>query len=283
MNEHYLLYIDVLGFRDLVETAPKRVEDLFEIVASLNVRKHGNFAAIAFSDTLLVHNVTLPSNDGDRRYLVMYLCEFFRDLLHRVAGRGISLRAVLTYGLFQHYQLNATPYFYGPALNHAYTIEKSLNITGLLMDEHCHRYSNVFSSRPLDNEWHYVFVTQGLDEWEDHYAAMMPLPRVIVDDTDLGWELGPEIETLAFSAHQVLGHRDARVREKHFATLQQYRNRYAKCFAVLESTGFKMEAVSAEFEWAAVRARMNDSYKWASIRRPARGGSHLTEATRPRT
>src|SRR2546425_415001 len=147
MHEHYLLYIDVLGFGELVETDPKRVEDLFEIVASLNVRAHGAFAAIAFSDTILVHDVPLPSNDHDRQYVMMYQCEFFRDLLHRVAGRGFSFRAVLTYGPFQHYRLNDTSYFYGLALNRAYDTEKKLQITGLLMDDYCYRYSNIFSSR----------------------------------------------------------------------------------------------------------------------------------------
>ncbi len=274
MHEHYLLYIDVLGFGELVETAPKRVEDLFEIVASLNIHAHGAFAAIAFSDTILVHNVSLPSNDHDRQYVVMYQCECFKDLLHRVAGRGISLRAVLTYGPFQHYLLNGTPYFYGPALNHAYRAEKALQITGLLMDEHCRKYSNIFSSRPFDDHWHYVFVTQAIDDWEHQYGAMMPLPRIIVHDTDLGWYLGPEIETLAFSARQAREHPDPRVRAKHIATLQQYRSQYPKCFAALESNDFRMEAVSTEFDWAAVRAQMLDSYSWASIRRAPRGGRH---------
>jgi hypothetical protein len=273
MHEYYLLYIDVLGFGDLVETAPERVEDLFEIVSSLNLHKNGDFAAIAFSDTILVHNVSMPSNDHDRQCIVMYQCEFFRDLLHRVAGRGISFRAVLTYGFFQHYLLNDTPYFYGSALNRAYRADKRLQITGLVMDEHCHRYSNIFSSRPLDDEWHYVFVTQAIDEWEDVYVGMMPLPRIVVHETDLGWVLGPEIETLAFSAQQAQEHHDARVREKHSATLSQYRSRYPNCFAALESTGFKMEAVSAEFDWAAVRERMRDDYSWGSIRRPPLGGS----------
>jgi hypothetical protein len=165
-------------------------------------------------------------------------------------------------------------YFYGLALNRAYDREKQLQVTGLLMDEHCHRYNNIFSSHPIDDEWHYVFVTQAIDEWEDRYAAMLPLPRIIVHETDLGWYLGPEIETLALSAHQAREHRNAKVREKHLATLNQYRLRYPRCFAVLESIGFKMEAISTEFDWALVRERMLDTYSWASVQRPAPGGSH---------
>jgi hypothetical protein len=272
--------MDVLGFRKLVETAPERVEDLFEIVASLNVHAHGEFAAIVFSDTILVHNITMPTNDHQRQYVVMYQCEFFQDLLHRVAGRGFSFRAVLTYGPFQHYRLNETSYFYGLALNRAFDTEKELQITGLLMDEHCHSFNDIFSSRPFGDGWHYVFVTQAIDEWEDSYSAMIPLPRIIVDETDLGWELGPELQTLALSAYEAREHRDADVREKHLATLNQYRNRYPECFAALESTGFKMEAVSTEFDWAAVRERMRDTYSWGSVRTPPhRGGPRYRHKT----
>jgi hypothetical protein len=142
------------------------------------------------------------------------------------------------------------------------------------MDEHCHQYNKIFSSRPFDDKWHYVFVTRAIDDWEDHYAAMLPLPRIIVHETDLGWYLGPEIETLALSAYEAQEHPDAKVREKHLTTLNQYRSRYPLCFAALESTGFKMEAISTQFDWALVRERMRDTYSWASIRRPAPGGSY---------
>ncbi len=97
MEEHYLLYIDVLGFEEMVENEPHRIDDLFEIIASLNLHEHGTFSTIVFSDTVLIHNVTLPTNDHNRQYIVMYQCEFFRDLLHRVAGRSIALRSVLTH------------------------------------------------------------------------------------------------------------------------------------------------------------------------------------------
>ena len=132
MNDRYLLYIDVLGFENLVDTAPERVDDLFEIIASLNLHHHNEFSAIMFSDTILVHNVSLPVSDNDRKTIVMYQCEFFRDLLHRVAGRSLALRGVLTYGQFEHYRLNNVPYFYGQAFNRAYRLEKCLEVTGLL-------------------------------------------------------------------------------------------------------------------------------------------------------
>jgi hypothetical protein len=272
MDEHYLLYIDVLGFSDMVERTPERVDDLFEVVASLNVHNHQSFSAIAFSDTILVHNAVHPRDEDDRRHIVMYQCEFFQDLLHRLAGRGISLRAVLLHGPFRHYLLNGMHYFYGEALNRAYRADKSLQVTGLVMDPHCAKRSHIFATLPY-GEWHYVFVTQALREWES-YGAMKPLPRLMVHETDLGWYLGPEIEVLAESARLAKSHPEARVRAKHHATLALYRARYPHSLRALEEIDFRMEGVSEEFDWAKVRERMKDSYSWGSQRDlPKPGGT----------
>lgn len=272
LNDYYLLYIDVLGFGALVEESAVRVDDLFEIVASLNVHKHPSFSTIVFSDTILVHNMIQPSSDDDHHYFVMYECEFYQDLINRLTGRGVWLRGVLTHGPFQHYELNGTPYFYGPALNRAYHVDKELKLTGLVMDDHCRTHSHIFSSIPLDQGWHYVFVTQGLDKFEDLYGGRIPLPRIVVEE--LGWRLGPELEMLAGHLNQSKTHPDVQARQKHMATLRLYRSRYPKAFATLEHLEFRMEAVSDCFEWSKVRELMREDYSWASERhRPTAGGS----------
>ena len=121
------------------------------------------------------------------------------------------------------------------------------------MDQHCQRYCDIFKCRKFLDEWYYTFVTQALDEFEESYEAIVPLPRIIVDDTDLAWLLGPELETLAFCVEQARTHADPKVRAKHKATLDQYRSHYPKTFAALEPVNFKMEAVSTEFDWSKVR------------------------------
>ena len=272
MPERFLLYVDVLGFAELSASEPRRVDDLFEIIASLNLFKHEGFAATAFSDTVLVHEAAELSGDYDRHYVVMYLCEFFKDLLHRTAGRQLSFRAVLTAGEFEHYRLNDVPFFYGPALIRAYGAEKRLPVTGLLMDHTCEKYSDIFSTRPFDQDWHFTFVTQALDEYEDTYGGMTPLPVEVLDSTDLCWLLGPELEILAHSAKLARDHDDPRVRSKHLLTLDQYRQRYPGVFASLEREGFQMEAVNPEHDWTPVRERMRENYGWGSKREPARRG-----------
>lgn len=268
MNETYLLYIDILGFAHLVEREPARVDDLFEIIASLNLHRHESFSSIVFSDTILVHNVHPPQSRDDHAYLIMYQCEFFRDLLHRLAGREISLRGVMTYGQFSHYRLDNVSCYYGPALIDAYRAEKALSITGLLMDEHCRSNCSIFSTLRFSPDWHYAFVTQALDTFEDVYDAMVPLPRMVVEGEGLGWYLGPELEVMAHSHRLATSHGEASVRAKHIATLAMYRRRYPKVFAALEQHAFAMEAVSSEFDWDEVRRRFNESFARASTKRP---------------
>ncbi len=75
MKERFLLYIDVLGFTDLVSQSNARIDDLYEVIASLHVHNHPSFKVIIFSDTILVYNVEGEDTRRDRTYLIMYLCE----------------------------------------------------------------------------------------------------------------------------------------------------------------------------------------------------------------
>jgi len=45
MPEKYLLYIDILGFREMARASPDRVRELYQVIASLNVHRHPDFAA----------------------------------------------------------------------------------------------------------------------------------------------------------------------------------------------------------------------------------------------
>src|SRR2546425_4226344 len=75
--DRYFLYIDILGFADLVMNAPDRVVDLYEIISSLNAHEHQSFGTIVFSDTILVYP-KFERGVGRRAdaYFIMFLCEF---------------------------------------------------------------------------------------------------------------------------------------------------------------------------------------------------------------
>ena len=84
MIHRYLLYIDILGFSDLVAAGSPRVHDLYEVIASLNVHRHSAFRAIVFSDTVLVYNTVGGDTKADRESIVMFLCEFSQFQLFEI-------------------------------------------------------------------------------------------------------------------------------------------------------------------------------------------------------
>lgn len=184
MRNQYLLYIDILGFEEMVAKAPDRVDDVFRIIASLNAHRHPDFSTIVFSDTILVHSAAVPRSEHDHDYIVMYLCEFAQDLLRRLVGREIAFRAVITMGEFDHYLLNDVAYFYGQALLGAYKAEKKIKCTGLFIDGVCNRRNRIFPTASYDDDWHFVFLTQRLTELEDVYEGELPLDDRLVADTD---------------------------------------------------------------------------------------------------
>src|ERR1700729_1500592 len=103
-KQRFLLYIDILNFSSIA-LQPTRVEELYRIINSLNVHRHGVFNIIIFSDTILVYNKDGPSNLDDVNYLVMFLCEFAQDLHYRLVGSDIFFRAYITCGGFAHYPM----------------------------------------------------------------------------------------------------------------------------------------------------------------------------------
>ena len=73
MSDRFLLYIDILGFTEMVAKDPRKVARVYSILDTLKVHKHNSFTTIVFSDTILVYNNDAPTNDYDRKYHVMYL------------------------------------------------------------------------------------------------------------------------------------------------------------------------------------------------------------------
>jgi hypothetical protein len=276
LPDKYLLYIDILGFRELVRADPARVTDLYQVVASLNAHRHESFATIVFSDTILVYNLAEVTTEHDREYAVMYLCEFAQDLLHRLVGRSVTFRAVLTSGSFEHYYLDKVPCFFGTALIDAYEAEKAIKAIGLFMHRSCLPHNRIFPTRAIDGlaSWSFVFLTQQMTEFENLWQGELPLPAIAAIDMDMGWFLGPEILYLAFLFEQAKTHPDPLVRAKYQTTWFYYSQQYPLSTKSLVAADFDLSAVSPEFPWERLRAGLSESYARASRRRTIRPRMH---------
>ena len=263
MSDRYLLYIDILGFTDLVQEGTLRIDDLYEVVASLNVHNHDAFKAVVFSDTILVYNTDQARSRYDHEYLVMFLCEFAQDLLNRLVRRNIYFRAVLVEGEFNHYELNGIPCFYGAALVNAYNSEKNIKAMGLLISKNVDRYNNIFSTSEFDEDFNFVFVTQSMQRVERDFQGGFPAEAWLFEDTDEIWHIVPEalyVQSLHTNANSAL---PEQVKEKYRRSLTYYMEEYPKTMGFLLKNNFDVSAMSPKADWKAVLERYPENYSWA--------------------
>ena len=70
IDKKYLLYIEILGFTELVQNGFQKVDALYNVINEINAHQHIAFQVICFSDTLLVYNVIDPLNEDDDKAIV---------------------------------------------------------------------------------------------------------------------------------------------------------------------------------------------------------------------
>lgn len=102
MNEgRYLLYLDILGFKDLVETKPtKEIYDVIDSALSAFGRweeLNGQFKTIYFSDTFIFYQD--PKGYGDWAFLDVYAIGSM--VLSALLAAGIAARGAISFGEFE--------------------------------------------------------------------------------------------------------------------------------------------------------------------------------------
>jgi hypothetical protein len=267
MNNKLLLYIDILGFSDLVSESPSKIDDLYEVIASLNVHDHNAFRCVIFSDTILVYNVDGGDSPQDISYLLMFQCEFAKDLMHRLTKRGIVFRAVITNGHFRHYQLNDVPCFYGNALVDAYNAEKKIKAIGLFMSKHLVRYCDIFHHTHFNEDFDFVYITQTLDEIEQLCESGISGMDKYVDGCELNWNAGPELLHLADLCRGARSPLPNPVKCKYLCTIELYRKRYPRILACLEANDLDITTVIPGADWASVILRHPEDCSYAITKR----------------
>lgn len=257
MDEKFLLYIDLLGFSDIADQ-PGRVEELYDVMDRLHVHGDDAFGVIAFSDTILVYNKINPGSAEVVQMTVMFLCEFAKDLFYRLIGKDTYFRAYLTYGSFEHKHLKHIESFYGPALIRAHRRASAIQYIGLFLDNALVPYCDIFTTRRLDNECHYVSLMQTLDGDEFKHTTL-PVPASWLVDTDMHYLLSYDITFLKnVHSHMTDTRFSPRIRRKYSNTWRIIRQLYPTFCKALEAGNFHPRAIS-DFDWSDVMARVGTS------------------------
>lgn len=249
--DKFLLYLDVLGFSEMVRDK-NRVLSLYKIIDKLNVHRHHAFRCIIFSDTMLVYNSRDPSSDYDRRYLVMYLIEFAQDLLSRLIGRGLFFRAVLTRGEFIHSRFENLESFFGEALVEAFHAEKSIIGSGLYIESSLNRYNAIFKTSKHSDKYRFVFLTPHIDGLCMYGADGFPVPGELLDNANLQYQTYAELLYLKDIYERAIYEADPRIREKYQIVWFHYVKKYRCLCDVLCKSNFDLYSVS-DADWQSAK------------------------------
>jgi hypothetical protein len=253
----YLLYIDILGFSDLV-LKRGQVRQLYEIINSLHAHEHPNFKTLAFSDTILIYNSYDPDNESDRRYLVMFLCEFAQDLFYRLIGKDLHFRAYLALGEFNHEVLKNIQAFYGETLVRTYRRQSEIQCSGLFVENDIAGDFDVFHADPYDSDCRFVHLMQSLDR-VSFAGAEYPVPADLILPEGQEWFLAYDFTYLRnIYSHMNDINLPPRVRVKYGSAWQMIRKRHKVLLDVLEASNFNPRSIS-DFDWSEPMRRVGTS------------------------
>jgi hypothetical protein len=258
LSKRFLLYLDILGFRQLAAN-PARVRELYRIVNSLRVHRDGVLKAIIFADTLLVYSPIRPTDfakpDEIRDMIIFRFLEFVRDLLRRTTGRDFYFRAFITFGEFivdfyEHFRA-----FHGRGLIAAYEREQSLKCAGLFIDDYSNRYNTdeCYPTRKYSVDCSFVYMLDCLHRIDrERNGADYPLAE------DGFWSGNAEqvvwqIHLLRDIYNKMLLHPEPDVRAKFLATWSLYRQQYPQLTEALATNDFNPRALM-DFDWTTAEA-----------------------------
>jgi hypothetical protein len=249
MQEKFLLYIDILGFSDLVNKEPQKIREIYDVVDRLNVHKHDAFQTIIFSDTILAYNKIDPKTLDDKENIVMYMVEFVQDLLLKGNSINLNFRAILTFGKFEHFKLENIDCYYGNSLIYAYLREKDINGVGLYLDKKIKCYNQIFKTCTYNSELDFVFLLQTISHLKFLTNDELPLPSGLIETTyEFCW-LEQEIDILKKYFNSLNKHENPKIRAKYLQTYQYYKNMIPNILDQLEKTDFSMKTINSEVDW----------------------------------
>ena len=256
MADRFLLYVDLLGFSEIVRSKPEILPDLFKVLDNSNAHQHGVFRVIQFSDTIIIYNEPYVDSDDDKRYCAMYLCEFAQEIQYMLLGRDAFLRGLITYGQFD--DTGPTPNasyenirgFWGKALIAAYLAEREIQAVGLFVDRTVKPYMHIFETHPYDEQGGIWFADTATS-----------LRGKLFEGTDFSYAREEMIVTGGepFLAYDLLylkrlfehAHDESlapSVRIKHLTTWEVYRQKYKGLCRILEESEFEFRSV-IDIEW----------------------------------
>lgn len=249
--ERFLLYIDILGFSQLVTNNPEKIEKIFEKVNSLDVHGHCDFQTICFSDTIVVFNKITAESDHDKELIIMFMEDFVKELLFKMFDIGVSFRAIITSGDFNYYKLKNIDYYYGSPLIDAYLGEKDINGVGLFIDKNLVKFSKFYRFCNYNKSFDFVFILQSLAILKK-FDSNIPIDRGLLESyCDLP-VLRHEVNILKHYYDHMTNNDIPKIRSKYLQTYKFYNDFLPFICDCLEKSNFSLKIFCEKINWESI-------------------------------
>jgi hypothetical protein len=210
----YLVFIDILGFSELVKGDTVTVEWLYAVIDELNAHRHHEFKTIVFSDTVLIYSENSCIDEKCHEYLSMFAIEFTQDLFYRISRRGLFFRAVIDYGEFEHSRLTNCERFYGRSLIRCYELEKKIPCIGTFITNGAAKHQRIFPMARYSNELLFVFFQQYYYRFSESYTGWPNLTLGVFDQECAANSIAQEMYLFKLMTKSARYHPNPSVRQK---------------------------------------------------------------------
>ena len=233
--ERDFLYIDILGFRNMVKEHSPKIPQIFDIFNGLNVHNHYAFRTIVFSDTIIVYN---ENNDMPNHYYVTYLIEFAQQLFYRLLSIGVYYRGFITYGDFEFHELSNIQAYWGNALIETYSDESKLKGFGLFVRRDLSDDIVILDKMPVGEKYNFVFLCQSYMNLYKKVNGILPVDINLLTETDEYERIDEDLAFFREISFIKENHPCENIREKYQAVYDWYKRKTPKFFEIFEQQGF---------------------------------------------
>lgn len=252
MSDRFFLYIDILGFKNLINSGFD-IRAIYSRIDDLNVHHDNGFKCIVFSDTILVY--AADGWENYRNQVIMWLIEFAQDLFFRLISIDVHIRAYVTRGDFEHYKLNNIESYYGKALVNCYEKAKAIKCTGVFLDAKIAHLNHIFQLTKFDDECFYVHVMHNLDQISWGYDEY-PIKGEFIECTGMEWWIAYQLVYLHRTYKH--GHEEGlepKIRVKHQKAWEMLSTRHPGLTKKLVEVNFDFHQI-VTLDWTEPLARI---------------------------
>lgn len=239
------LYIDILGFSEMVQKQPCKIEKIFQIIDRLSVYKHYAFETIVFSDTILVFN---KKYNAPNHYYVTYLIEFAQQLFYKLLSIDVYFKGLITYGEFNFKSMNNIQAYWGEALIETYNDANLLQGLGLFVNKKLSVDIVTFDKLDnIDSKYDYILLCQSYINLYKSTKGKLPIEIEILYETDEYNQIDEDMSFFREIRYVKDNCTVHKITNKYLVVYMWYKNYTYPLFKQLEDGNFSPSVLNADY------------------------------------